>query len=158
MEIDDYLAFGGMGLTVAGGLAETKMLAMSAGARAKASLQNARAYRQNAIYEGINASKRQAGIRQSYKRVRERIKATSGASGFRASGELLREADLNERKTIEEMRFGSAMMARNFSQAAKRSIEQAQEAISGLRYQQRQSIYSTTGALLTQASDYNRAR
>ena len=154
MDTGDYLAYAGMGLTFYGGVQENKMIAQSAGARAAAQLENAKAYRQNALYEAMNADKRQSAIKRSYKRINERIKATSASHGFRASGELLREAELNERRAVEEMRFGSAMMARNFSEAARRSVQQGRREIQGIKYQQRANIMETGASLLTQGADY----
>ena len=157
LTFEDYLSVGGMGLTLWGGLETNKNIAMAAGARSRAHLENAKTYRQNAIYEGINAQKRGASIRKSYKRVQERIAASTRASGFRQAGELRREAELNERRAVEQMRFGSAMMSRNFSIAARRSIDKARGEISSIKYQQRANLINTGANVTGQFLDWSRS-
>jgi len=141
--LSDSLPWIGLGVGFYGGIEESKHIAAMGGAQAKTSMEQARLYRQNAIYEGINAEKRVGGIRKSYKRIQDRIRATSSASGFKTSGEIQREAELNERAAIEESRFGSAMMMRNYTMAAKRAVEGAGQAIAGIKYQQRASLLDT---------------
>jgi len=150
----NLFSFAGLGLGVAGSMAENKYMAQAAGASAKASVEQARLYRQNAVYEAINAEKRTAGIRKAYKGIQDRIDTTARASGFRSTGELKREAELNERAAIEESRFGSAMMQRNYTMAAKRSIEAGKQAIRGIRYQQRANLFDTGISLLEFGANY----
>jgi hypothetical protein len=141
--LGDVLPWAGIGLSIYSGMEQGKQIALSAGAQAKASLEQAKLYRQNAKYEAINAGKRTDSIRLSYKRIQDKIDATSRASGFKTSGELKREADLNKRRAIQESRFGSAMMMRNYTMAAKRSVEQGRQAIQGIKYQQRANLLET---------------
>lgn len=147
-------ALAGGGLGVAGGISSDKYIAQSGGASAKAALDQARLYRQNAIYEGINSEKRAGSVRKAYKRIQDRIDATTRASGFKSSGELKREAELNKIAAIEESRFGSAMMQRNYNMAAKRSLEAGKQAIRGIRYQQRANLFDTASNLLGLAVNY----
>jgi len=158
LEFEDYLSLAGMGLTFYGGLQTNKYIAMSAGERARAQLENAKTYRQNAMYEAINAEKRGASIRKSYKRVQERISSSARAAGFRGTGELRREAELNEMRAVEQMRFGSAMMSRNFSIAARRSISKGRGEMAGVKYQQRTNLLDTGVSLGGQYLDWSRGR
>ena len=138
----------GLGMTGLGGLYEAKEMLRTSGAKSRQRLKNAALYRQNALQESINASARDQGIRRGYKRVKDRIKTTFAGAGFRPSGELQREARLNEDRAIEESRYGSAMMARNAALAAKREVEQARLDMLAGKYAARASQFDTGAAML----------
>jgi hypothetical protein len=150
---EQTLPYLGMGLTALGGLYESREYLRAAQASGRARIENAKLYKQNALLESINASKRTAGIHREYKRKQDRIQVTTAASGFRGSGELRREAELNEERAIEQSRYGSAMMARNAHQASLRELKQAEMDMQAAKYRSRASSINTGATLLGQASD-----